>query len=65
VAEELTRPSTQPRRIAVVMGAEFTGLCDDTLEACTARVKIPMAIGVDSLNVGVAAGVFLSRLTER
>ena len=65
VAEELTRPSTQPRRIAVVMGAEFTGLCDDTLAACTARVKIPMAIGVDSLNVGVAAGVFLSRLTER
>ena len=65
VAEELTCPSTQPRRIAVVMGAEFTGLCDDTLAACTARVKIPMAIGVDSLNVGVAAGVFLSRLTER
>jgi tRNA G18 (ribose-2'-O)-methylase SpoU len=47
------------------MGAEFTGLSVDTLATCTARVKIPMAIGVDSLNVGVAAGVFLSRLTER
>jgi TrmH family RNA methyltransferase len=49
----------------VIMGAEFTGLCGDTLAACTGRVKIPMANGVDSLNVGVAAGVFLSRLTER
>ena len=65
VAEQLTHRPAQPRRFAVVMGAEFTGLCDDTLAACTARVKIPMAIGVDSLNVGVAAGVFLSRLTER
>jgi len=65
VAEELTRPQAQPRRIAIIMGAEFTGLCDDTLAACTARVKIPMAVGVDSLNVGVAAGVFLSRLTEK
>ena len=65
VAEQLARPQAQPRRIAVIMGAEFTGLCVDTLAACTARVKIPMAVGVDSLNVGVAAGVFLSRLTEQ
>jgi len=65
VAEQLARPQAQPRRIAVIMGAEFTGLCVDTLATCTARVKIPMAIGVDSLNVGVAAGVFLSRLTEQ
>jgi tRNA G18 (ribose-2'-O)-methylase SpoU len=65
VAEQLTRLQAQPRRIAVIMGAEFTGLCNDTLAACTARVKIPMAKGVDSLNVGVAAGVFLSRLTEQ
>ena len=65
VAEQLTRLQAQPRRIAVIMGAEFTGLCNDTLAACTARVKIPMANGVDSLNVGVAAGVFLSRLTEQ
>ncbi len=65
MAEQLTRLQAQPRRIAVIMGAEFTGLCNDTLAACTTRVKIPMANGVDSLNVGVAAGVFLSRLTEQ
>jgi tRNA G18 (ribose-2'-O)-methylase SpoU len=54
-----------PRRIAVLVGAEFAGLGDAALAACTHRARIPMAEGVDSLNVGVAAGVFLSRLAER
>ena len=57
--------SRQPRRVAVAVGAEFAGLRADTLSACTRRVRIPMATGVDSLNVGVAAGVVLARLTER
>ena len=56
---------TTPRRVAVVVGAEFAGLRPHTLAACSLRVRIPMASGVDSLNVGVAAGVFLSRLAER
>lgn len=60
-----TTPRPQWQRIAVVVGAEFSGLCPETLAACSMRVKIPMASGVDSLNVGVAAGVFLARLTER
>ncbi len=54
-----------PRRIAVLVGAEFAGLGDAALAACTHRARIPMAEGVDSLNVGVAAGVFLARLAER
>lgn len=54
-----------PRRVAVVVGAEFAGLRAGTLGACTHRVRIPMAPGVDSLNVGVAAGVVLARLAER
>ena len=54
-----------PRRIAVLVGAEFAGLGDASLSACTHRARIPMAEGVDSLNVGVAAGVFLSRFAER
>jgi TrmH family RNA methyltransferase len=50
--------------LAVVVGAEFAGLRAETLAACSFRAKIPMAPGVDSLNVGVAAGVFLARLAE-
>jgi tRNA G18 (ribose-2'-O)-methylase SpoU len=61
-AAECARRS--PRRIALAVGAEFAGLCPDTLRRCTMRMRIPMAEGVDSLNVGVAAGVCLSRLAE-
>lgn len=53
-----------PRRVAVAVGAEYSGLAPATLAACSARVRIPMAPGVDSLNVGVATGVFLARLSE-
>ena len=63
VAEECA--ARTPRRTAVVVGAEFAGLSATTLAACDRRARIPMASGVDSLNVGVAAGVFLARLTER
>ena len=52
------------RRVAVLVGAEFSGLRPGTLAACSHRVRIPMAEGVDSLNVGVAAGVVLSRFAE-
>jgi tRNA G18 (ribose-2'-O)-methylase SpoU len=61
-AAECARRS--PRRVALAVGAEFAGLAPDTLRRCTMRVRIPMAEGVDSLNVGVAAGVCLSRLAE-
>ena len=52
------------RRVAVLVGAEFSGLRPGTLAACSHQVRIPMAEGVDSLNVGVAAGVVLSRFAE-
>ena len=56
--------SRSPRRVAVAIGSEFAGLRPETLARCSMRVRIPMADGVDSLNAGVAAGVFLSRLAE-
>ena len=47
------------RPIAIVVGNENTGLSPETRESCTALVRIPMASGQSSLNVGVAAGVLL------
>jgi len=44
-------------RVAVLLGAEGTGLTADALHASDLRVRIPMAAGVDSLNVGAAAAV--------
>ena len=51
-------------RIAMVLGTEGDGLTPDTLRACTHRVRIPMAHGVDSLNVAAAAAVACFELTR-
>jgi tRNA G18 (ribose-2'-O)-methylase SpoU len=44
-------------RVALLFGAEGPGLSPEALAAADVRAGIPMRGGVDSLNVGVAAGV--------
>lgn len=51
------KPLTGP--LALVMGAEGTGMRRLTRENCDDLVKIPMAGSVSSLNVSVATGVIL------
>ena len=41
-----------------MLGNEFDGLADRWLSYCSQRVTIPMARQTDSLNLGVAAGIF-------
>lgn len=50
---------------AIVVGNENTGLTVETRERCTELVRIPMAPGQSSLNVGVAAGVLLYELARQ
>lgn len=47
-------------RLAWVVGAEGPGLTAAALAAATERVRIPIATGVDSLNVATAAAVALA-----
>jgi len=47
----------------LVVGSEGSGLSDAVLASADHRVRIPMARGVDSLNVATAAAVALSWLT--
>ena len=44
-------------RLAIVMGTEGDGLADTTIADADYVVRIPMAHGVDSLNVAAAAAV--------
>jgi len=51
--------SDQPERLAVIFGTEGDGLARRTVEGADLVVKIPMAGGVDSLNVAAASAVAL------
>ena len=44
-------------KLAVILGSEGYGLTDMTIESSDYTIKIPMAHGVDSLNVAAASAV--------
>lgn len=52
-------------RIAVLLGTEGSGLSEPALGGCDRLVRIPMARGVDSLNVAAAAAVACYALGRR
>jgi len=56
------RSSELPERVALVLGAEGTGLSERTLKKARG-LRITMAPGWDSLNVSVASGVALHALS--
>lgn len=45
------------KKLAIVLGTEGDGLKEKTIAGCDYTVKIPMAHGVDSLNVAAASAV--------
>lgn len=45
------------KRLAIILGTEGEGLEESTIDRCDYTVKIPMADGVDSLNVAAASAV--------
>lgn len=52
-------------KLAVVLGTEGDGLAPSTLARCDDTVMIPMAHGVDSLNVAAASAVAFWQLGRR
>ena len=44
-------------KLAIILGTEGDGLADTTISGCDYTVRIPMAHGVDSLNVAAASAV--------
>ncbi len=51
-------------RPAILVGAEGPGLRAATIDKADIRVRIPMAAGVDSLNVAVATSIVLNHFAE-
>ena len=54
-----------PERVALVLGTEGDGLSRHTVEGADVTVRIPMAGGVDSLNVAAASAVAMWALRPR
>ncbi|NSC20637.1 RNA methyltransferase [Streptomyces albus subsp. chlorinus] len=59
-----TVPTGGDQRTALMLGAEGNGLTTRALRAADEWVRIPMAHGVDSLNVGAAAAVAFYAVTR-
>jgi tRNA G18 (ribose-2'-O)-methylase SpoU len=53
------------RSCCIVMGNEGSGVTSEVLDACSKSLYIPMATGVDSLNVSSAAAIILSEAVRQ
>ena len=61
-ADDIARHPTTPARdtrLALLAGSEGAGLTPEALSHANLRLRIPMAQGVDSLNVATATGIAL------
>jgi tRNA G18 (ribose-2'-O)-methylase SpoU len=54
----------RPGRLGILFGNEAQGLSPQDVALCDRRVTLPMKLGTDSLNVSVAAGIFLYHFTR-
>ncbi len=55
----------ETEKLALILGTEGEGLLPETIAACEYTVKIPMAHGVDSLNVAAASAVACFAIGKR
>jgi TrmH family RNA methyltransferase len=55
---------TWPARVALILGSEARGLSEELLAAGDLRVMVPMAPGIESLNLSVAAGILAMAISR-
>lgn len=68
VSEKADIPYTQANctdPVAIIMGAEDTGISPEAIKETTAKVSIPMFGNIGSLNVSVAAGVMIYEVVRQ
>jgi tRNA G18 (ribose-2'-O)-methylase SpoU len=61
---EALETAKRPGKVALMFGGEAQGLEGEYVRFSDRRVTIPMKWGTDSLNVAVAAGIFLYHFTR-
>lgn len=54
----------RPARMILILGNEADGLPPEITELADQKIMIPMAEKIDSLNVGIAAGIMLHHYTQ-
>ncbi len=64
-AESLRDARLDDGPVAVLLGSEGPGLTEEALDAADVSVRIPMADGVDSLNVATAAAIAFHAMGDR
>lgn len=67
VLDDSAEPLVTFRRVprtALLFGSEGHGLPDELIALCDRRATIPMRHGTDSLNVSIAAGIFLHHFQD-
>lgn len=57
LAEVAAQLAQRPRKVAVLAGTEGAGLSERWSAGATVRARIPMAAGIDSLNVAAATAI--------
>ncbi len=60
----MLRQADRPPRVAIVLGSEYEGIAPEILAMADQRVRIDMPGQFDSLNVAVAAGIFLHHYAD-
>ena len=64
-ATPLSEFAMDQRDVVLVVGNEADGVDPSIQAAASDRVTIPMRMGTDSLNVAVAAAVFMHQIAEK
>jgi RNA methyltransferase, TrmH family len=62
--DTFTVPGVAPGKQVLVLGHEREGISERVLEQCTRRVRLKGGGKIESLNVGVAAGILIAALTN-
>jgi len=67
LSDEAYTPDTLPieGNVAILMGAELTGVSDEARALVDGFICVPMRGMTESLNVSVAAACIISRVSER